>query len=84
MPNSDQELDRIIISLTSVRWQKVAMVIGKALIQTGSNHGEAAAEQIASRIELLVLSGHLEGNGNLAHWRHSEVRLSSASGRPTN
>jgi hypothetical protein len=32
------------------------------------------AEALAARIQVLVVSGRLEGQGDLRKWRHSEVR----------
>jgi hypothetical protein len=36
-------------------------------------------DAIAARITALVSSGKLEAQGDLANWRHSEVRLPATS-----
>jgi hypothetical protein len=77
---SDQELDRLIMSLTPASWQKVAMILAKSLGRLESDRMRVSAERLAARIEFLVPAGRLEAQGNLSRWRYSEIRL-PAQGR---
>lgn len=76
---SSCELDQFIMSVVGTHWQKVAMVIAKALTeQSLAIPGiEYDAEFVAGRIEVLIASGYIEVNGNSTKWRHSEVRRAS-------
>ena len=74
MEISDQELDRLIISLALPNWQKVAMVIAKSFDRLDM---QIDADRLAARIEHLVRTGRLESQGNLSRWRYSEIRLAA-------
>jgi hypothetical protein len=51
------------------------MIIAKVL-QEVARHGKIADEHIiAERVSALVQGGQLEAQGNLSHWRQSEVKL---------
>jgi len=78
---SETELDSIIFSALSLRWQKTAMVISKALKQCETLALPVDAEVVGVRIQALAEADRLEGKGDLRKWRHSEVRL-SAEERP--
>jgi hypothetical protein len=69
------ELDNVILSMVSVRWRKVALVMALANDQIGETKLDVSFEDIAARIKALVQTGRLESQGNLDRWRHSEVRL---------
>jgi hypothetical protein len=51
------------------------MVIAHALVRIREQSLPLSDEIIAARIEKLVESDRLEGNGDLRMWRFSEVRL---------
>ena len=73
----DAKIDESILSIATAngRQMKVAMLIAKvSAALDGSASNESRLKQIASRIEALVTTGHLEGFGNLKRWRRSEVR----------
>ena len=75
----DEQLDRLILSLATQRWQKTAMIIAQAVHQLESEHAQHALDdprgKVAERIEHLVDVRRLEVRGDLSRWRHSEVRL---------
>ena len=73
MPTSDA-LDELIFSLVHTRWQKLAMIIAKALSRV-DEHSSVNDDAIARRIVELVEEGRLEGQGDLSKWRNSEVRV---------
>lgn len=71
---ADSDLDNLILSLTGRNWQKVAMVIAKALSVSDDEGNQTSAEELGARVEALVEDGRLEAQGRLSDWRHSEVR----------
>ena len=73
--SSDATLDELILSVVKPNWQKVAMVLGKALHLSESRRFETSYEALAARISVLCTDGRLESQGNLSKWRYSEVRL---------
>ena len=73
--SSDAPLDELILSVVKPNWQKVAMVLGKALRLSESRGLETSYAALASRISVLCVDGRLESQGNLSKWRYSEVRL---------
>jgi Protein of unknown function len=72
---TDSELDEMILALASERWRKVAFVIGSVLHTCERSNRTMDEDAIARRVVTLVENGELEAQGNLARWRHSEVRL---------
>jgi hypothetical protein len=71
-----QELDQFILASVDSHWQKVAMVVARAL---GDPHldfpeTEDDAAFVASRVEALVALGQLDAQGEVSNWRYSEVR----------
>nr|CAS03048.1 putative integron gene cassette protein [uncultured bacterium] len=76
-----QQVDKFILASVNSNWQKIAMVIAKALTapDIGSPDDQYDAEFIASRVEALIGKGELEIQGRSNNWRHSEVRLKSHS-----
>jgi hypothetical protein len=80
---SHQEIDGMILSFAKVQWRKVAMIMSQVLHECGrreidvTEHGVAdrICALVAERICALVENGQLEAQGNLALWRHSEVKL---------
>jgi hypothetical protein len=71
---SDQ-LDALILLTANSRWQKVARIIARAGYVLKDMSEAVEDERIAERIQVLADTGCLESRGNVAHWRHSEVRL---------
>ena len=72
---SNAELDRVILSHTNRQWQKTAMIIAKALDDLETSKTTASDAAITQRISALTAAGRLEVRGDLADWRHSEIRL---------
>ena len=77
---SDQ-LDPLILSTANSRWQKVAMIIAKVEEKLEDTEQPIEYERIAERVQVLVDAGHLESQGDVSRWRHSEVRLPEHKGR---
>jgi hypothetical protein len=68
---SDDDLDALLLAAATVRWQKVAMVIAKAM----SVYDSWDEVRVGERIIALVKAGELESAGDVRHWRFSEIRL---------
>jgi hypothetical protein len=73
---ANREIDQFIPSTVGSNWQKVAMLIAKALLEPGLSISGAGddAETVAGCIEGLIGRGELELHGNLSNWRYSEIR----------
>jgi hypothetical protein len=69
------ELDKQILALSRADWQKLAKIIVLVSRERGTSTDEAYQE-VADRIRRLVDVGLIDARGDLAKWRHSEVRLS--------
>ncbi|MDH3228883.1 MAG: DUF3658 domain-containing protein [Alphaproteobacteria bacterium] len=70
----EQEIDSLVLSLATARWQKTAMVIARVLKQLKGGLSDDPADKVAERIEHLVRTNRLESQGNLSRWRYSEIR----------
>ena len=71
---TEHQLDELIFSLLTPRWQKTAMLLARA--ERCEKLGlPISDEMIAARLRMLSESGRIEGVGDLRMWRHSEVRL---------
>jgi Protein of unknown function len=68
-------LDEIILSMASIHWRKVALVIAKTLHKLEGAGHNFSEDEMTERVKALVAVGGLESQGNLDHWRYSEVRL---------
>ena len=68
---SDDELDELLTAAATARWQKVAMVIAKAV----SAYDIWDEERLTERILALIKLGKLESAGDVNKWRFSEVRV---------
>jgi Protein of unknown function len=68
-------LDAAIFAAMDTRWLKVARVITHATRQCDAQGISVDFDVIGARIQALANAGQIEGQGNLAMWRHSEVRL---------
>jgi hypothetical protein len=70
-----EEIDQLILSSVHVKWLKVASII-RTVIKKCERRQLATDEYVvAYRIRIMAADGRLEAQGNLAHRRHSEVRL---------
>ncbi|SDT25899.1 DUF3658 domain-containing protein [Bradyrhizobium canariense] len=72
---SEADIDSIIFSLLTSRWQKMAMVVGKAVGRCKERALPIGDEVLGARIQALAESDRLDSQGDLRKWRHSEVRL---------
>ena len=74
---NSEELDGLILSTASPRWQKVSMIIAMVARDESYSAGDTEDELklIADRISHLVAQGQLAAQGNLSNWRHSEICL---------
>jgi Protein of unknown function len=72
---SEADLDALIFAETDKHWLKVARIVGNVFQTLKSRCIRLPMDIIAARIAKLVEVGHLESQGNLTMWRHSEVRL---------
>ena len=78
---TDVQVDDAVIAYlatTNGHWRKVAMVFGRVTEALGLEfpEGQAGHALFDRRIEALVSDGRLVAQGDIALWRHSEVRLS--------
>src|SRR5438067_1179910 len=72
---SDADIDSIIFSTLTVRWQKTAMVVVKTLTECERVQLPVSAEMLGARIQALAQANRLDSQGDLRKWRFSEVRL---------
>jgi hypothetical protein len=72
---SHQDVDGLILSFARVQWRKVAMIMSQVLHECRDRGADVDVDRVAEQICALVESGQLEAQGNLARWRHSEVKL---------
>ena len=68
---SDDDLDKLLLAAATARWQKVAMVISKAV----GTYETLDEERLTRRILALTDLGTLESAGDVNNWRFSEVRI---------
>jgi hypothetical protein len=69
-------LDKFILASVDSHWQKVAMVVARALTDPDLEFPETDddASFVAGRVRALVALGQLEAQGDTSNWRYSEVR----------
>jgi hypothetical protein len=73
---TEAQLDSLILSVMTTRFQKVAMIISRLYSRSKKLAQPIISDKtIAARIQLLAEDGPLESQGDLRKWRHSEVRL---------
>ena len=72
---TSKELDDLILSTATPRWQKVAMIIALVARDHRYSCNDDDLAPIAERIRHLVAQGRLAAQGDISNWRHSEVRL---------
>lgn len=78
---SETDLDSTIFSALTLRWQKTAMVISKALTRCEILALPVDAETVGVRIQALAEADRLEAAGDVRKWRYSEVRLNAKERR---
>jgi hypothetical protein len=69
-----EAIDRALLGNTLERWRKVAMVVGKTMMELEGRRAGIPDTFYAQRVRHLVETGSLESQGNLAYMRFSEVR----------
>jgi len=74
---ADSRIDDAILAAVEASWKKVAMIIVEVSGNLGGDlpEGDAGYDLVARRIEALARDGRLAVQGDIKHWRHSEVRL---------
>jgi hypothetical protein len=72
------DLDALIFSELAERLLKVARIVARVFETLEARSIYLSHEVIAARVRELAETGRIEGVGNLAMWRHSEVRLKSS------
>lgn len=74
MENS--RIDALILSAVDDKWSKVARIIGTVADaeKIEVSKIDEAGLVIQGRIEALIQTGILEGQGDIQKWRHGEVR----------
>ena len=78
MRNDETRVDQVILGIVRKSWLKVAMVIAQSLDELSLAPTDESCEMVAQRIRALVESGRIEAQGDINHWRHSEVRQPSS------
>src|SRR5262249_14695581 len=73
--SSDEEIDELILRFARPRWQKTAMIAGKALMEFRARRLDASEHAIGERVRTMVGAGQLDAQGNISCWRRSELRL---------
>jgi hypothetical protein len=68
------EIDQLLLSFCSDRWQKVAKIIGNTFDTLEQRQVRVSADEIDVHMAALVTRGRLEAKGNIRKWTHSEVR----------
>ena len=72
-----KEIDSALLSNVNPQWQKVAMVVARAMESCAGRIPPVPDLFYGQRVRLLVELGLLESQGDLASMRFSEVRLPS-------
>ena len=70
-PLSDDDLDALLLAQVGAKWQKVAMIVAKAM----RGYETSDPDRVTERVVALVGAGKLESAGDVRNWRSSEVRL---------
>jgi len=72
---SEKDIDDILFPLLKSHWQKVALVLAKAIDCRNLMCLSIGAEIFAARLQALSDNDKIEGIGDLRMWGFSEVRL---------
>ena len=75
-------IDKALLGNAHNRWRKVAMVVGKTMMELETRRSGIPDTFYAQRVRHLVESGSLESQGNLAYMRFSEVRQPQSLHQP--
>jgi hypothetical protein len=70
-------IDEVLISECATSWRKVARVVAEAMDALDTSLPDIPDWFYAERVAMLVTSGKLTSQGNLAFMRFSEVRLAN-------
>lgn len=74
---SDEYLDKLILSQSRHRRQKVALIFVLVMKKCEAEGHTVSDETFDERLRHLVDTGKLEAFGNISNWRFSEVRLTA-------
>ncbi len=69
-----QTIDNALLANTSIRWRKVARVVGTVMMELPNRVKGIPDAYYSQRVQMLVKDGLLESQGNLSFMRYSEVR----------
>ena len=72
---SETDIDAILFSVATRRWQKIAMIVILAAKRSQTLALATDVEIFGARVVALVEAGRIEAKGDIRKWRHSEVRL---------
>ena len=72
---TEANVDALIFAELNEQWRKVARIVARTFQACESRSMPLSNQVIAARIQDLAEAGRIESQGNLAMWRHSEVRL---------
>jgi hypothetical protein len=75
MQGQNSQISQIVLSVSKRDWLKTAMVVAKTLRECESRKIEVTDTEIIRCINALRDARQLESRGDLADWRHSELRL---------
>jgi hypothetical protein len=81
-PDEVESIDRALLSNTHDRWRKVAMVVGKTMMELETRRRGIPDTYYAQRVRKLVERGSLQSQGNLEFMRFSEVRRPESPDQP--
>lgn len=73
---SDEEIDKALLASITRDWQKVARVVGSAMVKLGDKRAGRNDLYFAERVAVLIGQGLIEQEGDLAQMSRCEVRLS--------
>lgn len=76
-PEQIERIDNVLLSECTSSWNKVAKVVGMAMLRLNEEFSGLPDGYCAQRIALLVARSQLVSQGNLDYMRFSEVRLPS-------
>jgi Protein of unknown function len=74
-PDEAKAVDELILRECSLRWRKVAMVVGNLLAEFDGKFGHLPSAYIQTRMQALEEVGGVEIAGDIWAMRHSEIRL---------
>ena len=83
MPDSrNHQIEQVVLSVSNNDWHKTAMILARTMSECDARGILTSYEEIAAIVRMLCEMGQLESVGDIANWRHSELRLvASTTGR---